>query len=739
MVEFIFQEFYKVNVAISTNKDLKSLTIDSNEAKKFIEHFKLLKSIQKAFQLTYSGFPVIQNFFLGDNNAKKTEMSYGIILEVGNEIMLISTDSVKDVMAKLNKQFNNLIILITDFNEFSFYKLQDAIIPKLTFTTYSLYDLNAEVKITGSVWDSIFPKHHCILTRTISYSIPKQYSENSIFKCKRNVLKKKATYEENTIELLEGLNNESCKLNDIFSYDSMLNSDTQAHKPIFKKKEGKFIFTKYNPKRSNIFDFGTPAVSFSREDYVTTYLDNKKEFHRDFILMPNKWGDFEYDLKEAAFDILHTIAIRRTSLFRHDFTSRLFNILLPPILLNNTIDKSEFLVIFPCLLLNKFPNNLIFRSTINITYIVCCVKENNGHLFSNKQSLEKIYQIKGELLASFHCFNANLINYNSNGPLKKYLQIPDNTTIPETLHEINKGVLKKLLQLDEKSNKKIVYDTVQNILYSQTRISNLASLFLLVDWESQKGYSQPWEKWVANQDYIFEKILFRTISYKDFMNPKKGNTSLFALNMKSLNIGNTWGADMTGMTLFNPREDMKIVIFPSDLENYPNLSLIRWMAWHYYIDSSLSSLKVLIDKFHVVLSQRTDLNFIIETLNQMVDEFVELYDLDLVNLFYRKEYEKIRNILGIDNDYIQLITQFNSSKEDSSLREQRLMNKLIVGLTVATATISVITMIATIEKWNTFKYITLTLLISIILVWMGYILFDPIRKLFDSNIIKTKK
>jgi hypothetical protein len=738
MIVTIFQELNKVIVASNASEDLNSLELSSNEAQTFLGHLKRNESMQQSFDLTYSDSPILQSFFLGNNVAKENDKSIGTVLEVDTKKLIITILKVEDVREKLKRQFNDSVLLITDFSAFSFYKVRDTSITKLPFTSYTQSELTSEIEITGSVWDSFFPKHHGIVTRTISYSIPKQHSGNSIFEFKNSLFKKQPSHDETTFDLLKCLETESCKLTDLHTFDAELNPNSRSQKAKSKKREGRFIMNKYYPNRSRIFDFGTPPESFIREDYVTTYLDKKDEFHRDFIIVPNEWGKFKDELKEAAFDVLHTIAIRRTSLFRHDFTSRLFNILLPPVLLNNPTDMSEFLTVFPCILLNKIPNKKYFRNTISITYIVCSAKETKGELVSDKQPLEKLYLIKDELMESYYSFKKTDNKFISSGPLKYYLHIPENTTISETVRHINEGILKKLLHLNKKTNDKVFHDSVHNILYSQTRIANLASVFLLVDWKAPKGFTQPWEKWIAKEDSIFDKILFKTISHSDFMKPSYGNTSLFAMKMRELNIGNTLGSDMTGMTLINPREDMKIIIFPKHLEKYPNFSLIRWMAWHYYIDTALSSLRVLIDKFHTVLAHRTDLNFIIATLNEMVDEFVELYDLDLVNLFYRKEYEKIRNLLGIDNDYTQLMTQFNSAKEDSSLREQRLVNKLLVGLTLATATISIVSTIAANDKWNSMRYLSLTLILSFVIVWVGYLLFDPLRKVLESLITKIK-
>jgi len=122
--------------------------------------------------------------------------------------------------------------------------------------------------------------------------------------------------------------------------------------------------------------------------------------------------------------------------------------------------------------------------------------------------------------------------------------------------------------------------------------SRLTTLLLQVDWQPQEGYAHPWEKWLSGvEDETFSAAVYRTLFYKDFLHPNTAYSSRRAVQLREFSVGNTLGADMSGMTLFNPQEHLKICLYSKAFEAYPNYSMVRWMAWQVYIDSALSSLR----------------------------------------------------------------------------------------------------------------------------------------------------
>jgi hypothetical protein len=373
---------------------------------------------------------------------------------------------------------------------------------------------------------------------------------------------------------------------------------------------------------------------------------------------------------------------------------------------------------------------------MSMTFMACPVelvlngKGQESGLSSRPAPLEELNRLKSDLLLpSFDSATSQgIAKYAIRGSGRFYYSpLPDECSAPELIRYVSKSVLRRALAPGYHDNPAIA-DLVDSMLFTSNQESRIATMALLVDWTPPEGFSQPWERWLSTgEDKVFCNSLFRTLFYQDYLNPSSGDASHHAVRLQEFNIGNTMGADMGGMTLFKPKEALKVVLYPRRREKYPNFSIIRWMAWQVYIDSALASLRALIYKFQPSLEDRGYLYSVIETLDEMVQEFVDFYDLDIRDYDYRKEYERLRALMHVDLDYQQLMTKFASAKEDESLREQRLINKLIVSLTIATVTVTVVSTLAQMGLLSVLSYLAIALIMSTVMVLLGYLVFDPCR------------
>ena len=694
-----------------------------------------------------SGRALVESLFLvcGENEAHLSNLLFGSIQPSYDDRVpaLTASDRSRTLQVILNTSkaplqtsqvhIANATILYTDFKSFTFWRTDEVGRVSRPFLMFNTCEICEEIDFTGSVWASIYPTHYAIVSRTISYTFP-QSTKGALFSSKLSVVNDLFDEEREAYSRLSCLVNPFTKLQSLDEFRVELESCSKPPTLLSENKEGIYTLRRYSPKRSALLDFGEPAEELNRGDFVTTYNAGQKEFHREFFLSPRRWEVYEEELKIAAFDILHTLAIRRAKLFRNAFASCIYNILLPPALLLDEGTPSHSYALFLCVNLYHIPKQGGFRRTLSITFLVCPIEMllDQGKwtgIVSRPAALEELYQLKDQLLSSttFSAGSSQTKRYTIGGPIKSYLELPNICNIPELLQHVSTKVLQRIMTKGRR------YDAALEHLMSSTQFasnleSKIATISLQVEWTPPEGFIHPWERWLATgKDKVFCNSLFRTMFYADYLDPYSADASRHAIRFEEFNIGNTLGADMHGMTLYNPQESLKIILFPREHERYPNYSMVRWMAWQVYIDSALASLRALIYRFHLIVNEREDLHSIIGTLEEMVREFVDFYELDLRDYFYRKEYEKIRTLMQIDLDYEQLLAKFNSSKEGASLREQRLMNKLITSLTIATVTVAVLSTIAQMGALSVFNYLLIVLVLSIAGVWIGYILFDPIR------------
>ncbi len=257
-------------------------------------------------------------------------------------------------------------------------------------------------------------------------------------------------------------------------------------------------------------------------------------------------------------------------------------------------------------------------------------------------------------------------------------------------------------------------------------------MLLQVDWRAPSGAAQPWENWlITGADRPFTDNVYKLMFYEDFVEPRSGYTSRRGIDFGRMLIGNTLRTDMNGISFFDPTDELKLILYPLHRERYPHYSIVRWMAFSLYSESALCSLQGMIQRFYIDLHRQNDLRRVVETLGEMTESFAELYDLDIRRYLYRQEYERLRELMKVDRDYEFLVEKFTSVKEDASLREQRLFNKLLVGFTIATTSVAIITAIAQTLQWTTGRFLAVTIPTAVVLTIAGYISFDRIRRLLS--------
>jgi hypothetical protein len=622
------------------------------------------------------------------------------------------------------------VTLATDFRTFVIER-EGAGQQQVPIGVFTPQELCQQIDLSGSVWDFIYPEHFAIVSRTVSYTIPHD-TAGALFGGARKPGEPRLQVEQKARDRLACFEGPGMRL---VSLEGLcVNEGPGSTHPKLTETyhEGHYTLRRYHPGRSAIFDYGEPAGDLTRPDFVTTYNAGGKEFHRDFVIMSDQGSKRDEELQQPTFDILHMLAIRRAKLFRTGLAERVYNILLPPIVLSDQTIRSDGYVLFACLNLYRTEGGA-FRRTVSLTFLVCPVARSGeeGYWGARRAPLKELYELRDDLF-TYHFRNDGRRRYATGGPLLPYIGLDDSATIPELIYAVGGTIVDRVVAGGDISGS-AQQNEVADALFTANQESRIATLAIQVEWSSPQGFAQPWEAWLAGrEDATFCTALYRTLFYADFLDPASGDASRHAVDLRQFNVGNTLGADMAGMSLYNPQTATKLVLYPRSSERYPNHSIVRWVAWHVYIDSALTALRALLYKFYPIVEARGDLHSIIGALDEMVQEFIDFYDLDIRDFFYRCEYEKLRGLMRLDVDYAQLLGKFSSSKEDESLREQRLVNKLLISLTLATVTATIVSTVSASDRWTTVSYVAAAVASSAIVVLLGYALFDPVRLAVDT-------
>lgn len=729
---------------------------------------------------------------------------------------------------------DQIVVLKTDFTRFQFdYSTGDHATSE-TFSTLDVDEMTADVRLVGSVWESVFPTHRAIITRTLAISLSKLergplFEESSSRLGQSRLMQGDGARSEqhrekralaNLIAALclgasEGHNSgRPVRLLSLYDMNQRLMESGDEQIVGTQRVVGDLVFRSYGVPFSKLVRFDPSAVAQmpSRGDYVLSYLpcNDGPEFHREFAMSLEEWQSQEQEVYRALCDILHALAIRRSGLFRIGFAHRVYTILLSPALCESQLHADRGLLLVPCLILYRVPGKSIFRSTFTISYIAVPVGLEPS--VNGKDGAPSLARIIGPRIASIDELRALRIDLRSQvapsqsgargtefrvqGPLAELLSVVGDTmSIPSLLQRTNEWLLNKLLRSSPQYHthaapRKVVSllelrdclrDFVkQSLPNARARTTNavsrvkvpplavilrsvaagiwgqwskgrspsssarasaihlaatvestLSTLLLQVNWKPPHQAAQPWENWlITGEDRAFSDNVYKLMFYEDYLQPRSGYTSRRGIDLRRMLVGNSLRTDMNGMTFFDPTDELKLILYPLHREKYPNYSIVRWMAFSLYSESALCSLQGMIQRFYVDLHGIDDLRRVVETLSEMTESFAELYDLDIRRYLYRREYARLRRLLNVDRDYAFLVDKLGSVKEDASLREQRLFNKLLFAFTIATTSVAIIGTVAQVRQWTTMRIVLISVPTALVLTIAGYAAFDRVRRLF---------
>ena len=109
-----------------------------------------------------------------------------------------------------------------------------------------------------------------------------------------------------------------------------------------------------------------------------------------------------------------------------------------------------------------------------------------------------------------------------------------------------------------------------------------------------------------------------------------------------------------GTVLFLPERSFFIGLMAIDRERFPEESVL-WLApvvW--FMATGLSCLRAMMDSFHREVAEESRVKILLSTTSEFVTDFDEFYDLDLVVPAYKRQYERMKQVAGVERDFESL-------------------------------------------------------------------------------------
>jgi len=552
-------------------------------------------------------------------------------------------------------------------------------------------ELVAAVELHGDLVAVARPLRWSIFSRSFAFALDD-----------RNLLSREhAILRRSTIKRLSVLEDRGFELRSIRDVHNQLFAGSNE---IPSRRVGAHILT---PGDSSCLPSVSDEVTASRGDAVTCQTDGWREFMLCRLDRSDDSGG-RGSILSLTYTLMYLMAVRRTKLFKQHYGSRLFCISLPPGILCSGERAS---VVVPLLHLTRRLRGGALRNTVVLTIIVVPVGIVDSQLLPRDASFEESFSITSDLESVGRPVIARN-NFNLSGPLSDYLRLYE----PTTFAELASRLVERLSASTCGGWSSVHTSSVQGGLRGLTESSSGTSANL-VNW--RPSAPSPWSDWVQGQrDEPLCQEFHRAAFWADFIQPDGAFSSWDTVDFSGLSIGNAHGADASGLTLYNPQLDTKFVFFPHKSEKYPNHSVLRWFTWQIYLDVASASVKSLLGRLHEQIDTARELRQVIASVNELMTEMGEVYDLDLLDFFYRREYEAFRRVTRLDDDYVYMKERLSTVQGESTLREQILMNNMVLALTLSSVLATILAAVGQGRDWGLATYLwvavgTLTIALGI--------------------------
>lgn len=583
-----------------------------------------------------------------------------------------------------------------------------------------LDDLAAMLQLRGGIWKMMDTDEWAIMSHTVAIDLPKAGGLGR---------RTRATSRNELVRKFRPLTRSGYQLQSLMDLHNELFADSPVQIPTEKLRDGSL---RMSPDLSSILDRGARAIPPGRGDYIRIERLGRAstaKFHEFRIQRLATDDRLLQELDRLTYNVLYLMGIRRSKLFRLAYGERLFTIALPPALLKS--EQGEHLAIVPILMLTRLPRMTSFRRTVTVTFVTVPLKIDAAGVRPTRRvpTGAEVAAVADEFAKATEYFSTDRgRKFAVSGALADYAHLPETLSIPELMVRTLETVVQAFTR-----SKNATLSALRGL-----RESSISSVCYLVPWVDREDL--PWVRWCGGEtDELLESEFHRLVFWDDYGERTHAFSTSETVDFPSLSIGNAHGADMSGLTLYNPQLNAKFVLYPARAEAYPNHSVLRWFAWQVYLDAAISSVRSLLGRFHDTIDNAVDLRTVLSSAQDLGTELSEVYDLDLADFFYRREYETLRGVLRLNDDYEYMRGRLAEAQGQSSLREQIMMNNLVLALTLSGLLATTTVAVGQAMQWPALWYAISGVLILAVALGISIGVLEPAQRLRAIHRARKRK
>jgi hypothetical protein len=441
------------------------------------------------------------------------------------------------------------------------------------------------------------------------------------------------------------------------------------------------------------------------------YDDQKQELlYNDWFITEEENAEKDGGLPsedKIAYDIGLLLAIRRRHIFSRDFGTRLYNVVLPSCRAHfddkvavGSEELPREILVTPVITFSRKAISSSFRRTFSVSLVVLSVSGDERRSLSGA-ALKNLFNKKFVIEA---------------GNLSKLLKL-EAEQLEVNLHELRKSVLRFVVESISEE------EPEWGFLWAQSHNQELGVLKTgLATVQELKDFQ------LGESDGSFRQVLRETVELDRYFADEPRLPQPDTVRFEKLNVNDEEHLDSESLIFYNPQFNYFIGISGIDRQMFPFTSLKWLFLWSLYMLIGLSAVEGMMYSFYREIEEGSGLWPLVDVENDLIVDMDELYDLDIKSSIYKTQYEKIKKIAGIEDDYNKLKDKLSAQKANENLIQQNKLNVMLIilSLTVIFATLYPISL----QRFPQFSNIILCLILLdfAAVVVLGYgVAGDPRR------------
>ena len=413
-------------------------------------------------------------------------------------------------------------------------------------------------------------------------------------------------------------------------------------------------------------------------------------FFNDFLMRPTSPGETNYSkaLDTAQFNVAAMLADRRSHMLAQGQADRTYNIYLPPAMIYEGGNPSRAYVLVPSLSFIRLSNTNSFRRTFSLSLVLIPVSQDTNAARALDPDEPAALHTEWTLIpspgiASYFVSYGGLTAFVAREAEPWDRSGKVTVTLRELIQDILFAVVSNAVRSDLELRGEALRDYLHDLVVRAVQASVCGGYCSVLP-DVSVSELRHWQTSPTEERTTGAKL---SVAFAKIMGPQLTNEWAME-EPSSFRLRHGRGAEPLIPTFYFSFALQRLLFTPSaaDLESQ-DTSLLWTVGWHLLLMTGISALLEMLGTFHHEMEHRSTATSAQAFLKEFLVDIEEYFDFDLLPV-YRLDFDALKKVEGIDNDFERLRERVASLGQERIIEESRKTNQRLLWIAAASFLVS---------------------------------------------------